>query len=178
MAFRALVGAAHGDHARLSRLALRDVMFGGDHLEAADLAEWLASQGPGRARLAQGYGPTEATVHVTYHVITAEDLAAAEGIPIGRPVDDVRVYVLDADGRPAPVGVPGELCAGGGGLARGYLNRPALTAELFVPDPYGPPGSRYYRTGDLVRRRADGNLDFLGRIGRPDKGTGLQGRAR
>ncbi len=163
VAFRALIAAAGGDDARLSRLALRGVMFGGDRLEASDLAEWVASQGIQRAVLAQGYGPTEATVHVTYHTLSAADLTGA-GIPIGRPVDDMRVYVLDALGYPVPAGVPGELCASGPGVARGYVNRPALTAGQFVPDPYGPAGSRYYRTGDLVRRRPDGNLDFLGRI--------------
>jgi amino acid adenylation domain-containing protein/non-ribosomal peptide synthase protein (TIGR01720 family) len=164
VAFRALIGSAGGDGTRLSRLALREVLFGGDPLEAADLAEWVASQGIGRTRLTQGYGPTEATVQVTYHVIGEADLSAGGRVPIGRPVDDMRVYVLDAAGRPVPDGVPGELCAAGPGVARGYIDRPALTAELFVADPYGPAGSRYYRTGDLVRRRADGNLDFLGRI--------------
>ncbi|HEX6524000.1 MAG TPA: amino acid adenylation domain-containing protein [Streptosporangiaceae bacterium] len=171
VAFRALIGSAGGDGTRLARLALRDVMFGGDPLEAADLGEWVSSQGIERTGLSQGYGPTEATVQVTYHTISAADLAAGGRIPIGRALDDTRVYVLDADGRPVPDGVPGELCVAGPGLARGYVNRPALTAELFVPDPYGLPGSRYYRTGDLVRRHVKaagdagaGNLEFLGRV--------------
>jgi len=163
VAFRAVVAAAGGDTARLSRLALRAITFGGDRLEAADIAEWVASQGLPRTALGQAYGPTEATVHVTYHRLGTGDLETADGIPIGRPIDDMRAYVLDTDGGLAPAGVPGELCAGGAGIARGYVGRPDLTAERFVPDPYGPPGSRYYRTGDLVRMRPDGNLDFLGR---------------
>ncbi len=106
------------------------------------------------------YGPTEATIWSTAAWI-AQD--AANGIPIGRPLPGYRVYVLDDLLRPVPAGVAGELYIAGAGLARGYLKRAGLTAERFVADPHGPPGTRMYRTGDLARWRSNGVLDFLGR---------------
>jgi amino acid adenylation domain-containing protein len=111
-------------------------------------------------RFINAYGPTEVTVCATAAEYYAED----ESLPIGRPIANVQVYVLDEHHQLAPMGVVGELYIGGVGLARGYLNRPALTAQRFIANPFGVPGSRLYRTGDLVRYRADGKLEFLGRI--------------
>jgi acyl-coenzyme A synthetase/AMP-(fatty) acid ligase/acyl carrier protein len=109
------------------------------------------------------YGPTEGSVWSTVYAFPPGGPAGK--VPIGRPIGNVQVYVLDPAGRPAPLGVPGELCVGGDGVTRGYLGRPELTAEKFVPDPLGgEPGARLYRTGDLVRFLPDGEILFLGRI--------------
>ncbi len=125
---------------------------------------------PGR-RFFNAYGPTETTVCATALHVT--DPAAAT-IPIGRPIANARVYIVDEHFEPTAVGVPGELCVGGAGVTRGYLNRPGLTAERFVPDPFGEPGGRLYRTGDLARRRADGTIEFLGRIDHQVKVRGFR----
>ncbi|MBO1537086.1 non-ribosomal peptide synthetase, partial [Pseudomonas sp. OA65] len=107
------------------------------------------------------YGPTEATVWTTVHRCTAEDLGT---VPIGRAIPNSRLYVLDEQRQPVPLGVPGELYVGGAGVARGYLDRTALNAEHFLSDPFAPGDEpRMYRTGDLVRLRADGVVEFLGR---------------
>jgi acyl-coenzyme A synthetase/AMP-(fatty) acid ligase/acyl carrier protein len=106
------------------------------------------------------YGPTETTVWSTISQISED----AELIPIGRPIANTQAYVLDQQLQPVPIGVVGELYIGGAGLARGYRNRPALTAEKFIPDPFGQiPGSRLYRTGDQARYLPDGTIDYLGR---------------
>jgi len=110
------------------------------------------------------YGPTENSVVTTATIIDAEDLSVRPP-PIGRPIDNNRVYVLDCRGQPVPIGVPGELHIGGLGLARGYRGQPALTVERFLHDPYDQsPNARIYASGDLVRWRDDGQIEFLGRI--------------
>ena len=136
--------------------ALKTVVAAGEQCSAALAARW--SQG---RSFFNAYGPTEATVCAT---IAACSGSVATPPPIGVPIANTSAHVLDGDLRPAPEGVAGELYLGGVGVARGYLGRPGLTAERFVPDPFGPPGTRLYRTGDRVRRRADGNLQFLGRL--------------
>jgi amino acid adenylation domain-containing protein len=114
-------------------------------------------------RLHNLYGPTEAAIDVTHWECRRDDPPGA--VPIGKPIANMRAYILDGRGEPLPVGVPGELYLGGVGVARGYLNRPELTAERFVPDPFERrPGARLYRTGDRVRWRADGNIEFLRRL--------------
>ncbi|GAB3833615.1 amino acid adenylation domain-containing protein [Dactylosporangium cerinum] len=116
------------------------------------------------------YGPTEAAVDVS----AWECGAAVDMVPIGAPIQNIRLYVLDPAGQPVPPGVPGELHIGGVGLALGYHDRPGLTATRFVPDPFGPPGGRLYRTGDLTRWRTDGTIEFLGRIDHQVKLRGLR----
>ncbi len=151
---------------------LRLVIFGGEALDPASLAGWLAVYGERRPRLVNMYGITETTVHVTWRPIGSVDLASAAS-PIGRPLADLQVHLLDPRGRLVPPGIPGEMHVGGAGLARGYLGRPGLTAERFVPDGFAgdksAPGGRLYRTGDLARRRPDGELEFLGRADRQVK---------
>jgi amino acid adenylation domain-containing protein len=134
---------------------LRMVVVGGEVCSPMLATRWAS-----RVRLFNMYGPTEATIVSTYHQVTD---AAGPIIPIGRPVPDVTVQVVNAAMRPVPAGMPGELCLAGPTLARGYLGQPGLTAERFAANPFGS-GDRLYRTGDLVRWTPDGNLQFLGRI--------------
>ncbi|MEO3871097.1 amino acid adenylation domain-containing protein [Nonomuraea sp. B12E4] len=137
--------------------ALRRIVCSGEAL-GAELAARCHGRLP-HTELHNLYGPTEAAVDVTWHPCEPGE----RQVPIGRPVANTRLEVLDADGRRVPVGTPGELCLGGVQLARGYVNRPELTAERFVPDPYGPPGARLYRTGDVARWLPTGEVQYLGR---------------
>ncbi|WP_164002944.1 non-ribosomal peptide synthetase, partial [Pyxidicoccus caerfyrddinensis] len=139
---------------------VRQVLAGGDVLPVQRVREHLARLSPG-AMLINGYGPTENTTFSATHSLRHGD-AVDTSVPIGRPLSNSTTYVLDAALQPVPVGVPGELYVGGDGLAWGYLGRPELTAERFVPSPFGD-GERLYRTGDRVRWLADGTLQFLGR---------------
>jgi amino acid adenylation domain-containing protein len=141
--------------------ALRLVGTYGEELRAETVRRWRRTP-LARVPLLNCYGPTEAVVSATLHEVRPEEPADVP-VPIGRPLPGRVVRVLDRHGNPRPVGIPGELCLGGL-LARGYLGRPDLTAERFVPDPFGAPGSRMYRTGDLARRRPEGALEFLGRL--------------
>lgn len=142
-------------------LQARALVIGGEALTAPALKPWR-DHAPA-TRLINEYGPTETVVGCSIYVVGL-GTPWTGSVPIGRPIANTRLYVLDRYMQPVPFGVTGELYIGGTGVVRGYLNRPALTAERFVADPFGPPGSRLYRTGDLVRRRADGLLDYLGRI--------------
>ncbi|MGC0335299.1 amino acid adenylation domain-containing protein [Streptomyces sp. SLBN-8D4] len=145
-----------------NRLALRYVVFGGEALDTARVAEWHTRHPQDAPVLVNMYGITETTVHVTGLPLTKEP--AREGrSSIGHPLPDLRAYVLDAGLRLVPPGTTGELYIAGAGLARGYLGRPGLTAGRFVADPFGAPGTRMYRTGDLARRSADGELEYAGR---------------
>jgi len=139
---------------------VEQVMVGGEAISVPHVRRALETY-PG-LRLVNGYGPSECTVFSACHPVPRDFQGHA--VPIGRPVGDRRVYVLDRHLSVVPEGVPGELCVGGPAVARGYLGRPALTAERFVPDPFGEPGARLYRSGDRARWRADGTLEYLGRM--------------
>jgi acyl-coenzyme A synthetase/AMP-(fatty) acid ligase len=157
----------------LEPLSLRLVIFGGEALEMRSLRGWFERHGDEQPRLVNMYGITETTVHVTYRPLSLADLGRAS--VIGEAIEDLQVYVLDAHGQPAPLGVSGELFVGGAGVARGYLGRPELTAERFVPDPFSAePGARLYRSGDLARRLPDGELEYLGRGDRQVKIRGFR----
>jgi amino acid adenylation domain-containing protein len=140
--------------------AVRQLFVGTDVVSPTQAHSLLAALPD--CRLVHTYGPTETTTFCLTHTIDhADDVAGM--LPIGRPIWNTRVYVLDGGLQPVPAGVAGELYISGAGLARGYLHRAGLTSERFVADPFGAAGSRMYRTGDLARWRADGVLDFLGR---------------
>ena len=140
---------------------LRELFTGGEAL-SVDHVRRMRRAAP-RVRLCNGYGPTECTTFTCTHAIPADLDDDVTSIPIGRPIADTQVYVLNTRMEPVPVGIVGELYVGGAGLARGYLNRPELTTQRFVPNPFGPAGARLYWTGDQVRFRADGSIEFVGR---------------
>ncbi|MFE6746388.1 amino acid adenylation domain-containing protein [Kitasatospora purpeofusca] len=151
--------------------SLRRVVCSGEALPRDLQDRFLARSS---AALYNLYGPTEAAVDVTHWTCGPDD-DPRRPVPIGRPIANTRILVLDEALRPVPVGVPGELHIGGRGLARGYLNRPALTAERFVRDPFDPdPAARLYRTGDLARFREDGAVEYLGRLDHQVKLRGLR----
>ena len=148
-----LAALPEGTHFR----SLRTLVVAGDVLPPSLANRWMMR---GR-RLINAYGPTEGTICATMHL--CQD-SATRTVPIGNPIANTRIYILDAQGAPAPIGVAGEIYIGGAGVARGYLNRPELTAERFLKDPFAEePGARMYRTGDLGRWLHDGNIEFLGR---------------
>ena len=143
---------------------LRHIIFGGEALELHMLAPWIERNDPERTRLVNMYGITEITVHGTYREISAADVLARRGSLVGKAIPDLRIYLLDGQLEPVPLGVSGELYVGGAGVARGYLNRPELTAERFITDPFSAePEARLYKTGDLGRWLPDGNIEYLGR---------------
>ncbi|GAA3212596.1 amino acid adenylation domain-containing protein [Dactylosporangium siamense] len=151
--------------------SLRRIVCSGEELPV-DLARRCLATLP--AALHNLYGPTEAAIDVSAWHCDGDALAGLARVPIGAPIQNIALYVLDAKLRPVPAGVPGQLFIAGTGLATGYLRRPALTAERFRPDPFGPPGTRMYATGDLALRRPDGTIDFLGRIDTQVKLRGLR----
>ncbi|MGW2367846.1 amino acid adenylation domain-containing protein [Streptomyces sp. NPDC001667] len=160
---------AEGPVARLT--TVRQLLAGGDVLSPHHVNRTFAAL-PG-IRIVNGYGPTENTTFTCCHIM---DEPVGDGpVPIGLPVTGTTVHVLDERLREVPAGGTGELYAGGAGVARGYVGRPGLTADRFLPDPYAAgPGARMYRTGDLVRRRADGVVEFLGRIDNQVKVRGFR----
>jgi amino acid adenylation domain-containing protein len=160
---------------RRDDLKLRTVIFGGEALELQNLAGWIKRHGDEQPELINMYGITETTVHVTYRRIRREDVEASRGSMIGRPLADLRVYLLDERRELVPAGVAGEMYVGGGGVSRGYLNRADLTAERFVPDPLSmKPGAVLYKTGDLARHCGAGDLEYLGRLDQQIKIRGFR----
>jgi amino acid adenylation domain-containing protein len=151
---------------------VRQLLSGGDVLSVPHVRKALENlEG---CQLINGYGPTENTTFSCFHPISAQSPSHAS-IPIGRPVANTQVYVLDEQFQLVPAGVPGELHVGGDGLARGYLKRPELTAEKFIPNPFSAePGARLYRTGDRARYLPDGSLEFLGRMDQQVKIRGFR----
>lgn len=144
--------------------SVRLVIVGSEKALPDDLRRWRRAAGE-QVDWCNSYGPTEATITAsTYRPGPAQDGTVLQTIPIGRPIANVEMYVLDRHLHPVPAGVPGDLYIGGPGLARGYHRQPALTAAQFIPHPFSHDrGARLYRTGDVARRRSDGNLEFLGR---------------
>ena len=158
-AFRALIGAQDSTSHQL-----RCIIFGGEALELHTLAPWVERNDPQRTRLINMYGITEITVHATFKELTQADIEADRGSLIGHALSDLRIYLLDSQRRPVPVGMPGEMYVGGPGVARGYLNRADLTAERFLTDPFqADPAARMYKSGDLGKWSNDGQLEYLGR---------------
>jgi amino acid adenylation domain-containing protein len=152
---------------------VRQLLIGGEALSVPHVRRALRRLPA--VRIINGYGPTESTTFTCCYPVPPRLLPRLSSIPLGRPIANTEVFVLDRRRQPVPVGVPGELYIGGDGLARGYHRRPGLTAERFIPRPFGAePGERLYRTGDVVRYLADGNLEFLGRLDQQVKLRGFR----
>ncbi|MFN8596436.1 MAG: amino acid adenylation domain-containing protein [Anaerolineae bacterium] len=156
--------------------SLRLVIVGGEKASAERYALWQKVGGD-KVRWLNTYGPTEGTIITSIYEPQAGEPLSSE-LPIGRPIANAQLYILDRDLRPVPIGVPGELHIGGAGVARGYLNQPDLTNERFISNPFGSLSSatcaRLYKTGDLARYRADGNIEFVGRIDQQVKMRGFR----
>ncbi|MEH7354706.1 amino acid adenylation domain-containing protein, partial [Neobacillus drentensis] len=148
---------------KIKDMTVKHFIIGGEELTVQTVKDLFTLCGERKPEITNIYGPTECCVDTTAFLIDRERLDLLNTIPIGRPLVNYRVYVLDKDNNPQPVGVAGELCIAGDGLARGYLNNPEMTEEKFVANPFAP-GERMYKTGDLVKWRADGNIEFIGRI--------------
>ncbi|MBK3746230.1 AMP-binding protein, partial [Paraburkholderia aspalathi] len=143
--------------------SLRVVVFGGEKLEPSLLGAWIDACGAQAPAMVNMYGITETTVHVTYRLLQRQEMGAGARSVIGGALADLQLHVLDDDMNPVPRGAVGELYVGGAGLARGYLGRAGLSAERFVPNPWGTDGARLYRSGDVARREADGGIVYIGR---------------
>ncbi|VVP22676.1 Linear gramicidin synthase subunit B [Pseudomonas fluorescens] len=163
-AFKQLMQVACAPEHAAAQPSLRYVVFGGEALEVKSLRPWFERFGDQAPQLINMYGITETTVHVTYRPLSMADLQREASSPIGEPIPDLSWYLLDGDLNPVAKGCIGELYVGRAGLARGYLNRPDLTASRFIADPFAADGGRLYRTGDLARYRADGVIEYVGRI--------------
>ncbi|MCF4994541.1 amino acid adenylation domain-containing protein [Pseudomonas syringae] len=163
-AFKQLMQVACAAQHAADQGSLRYVVFGGEALEVKSLRPWFERFGDQAPQLINMYGITETTVHVTYRPLSMADLHRDASSPIGEPIADLSWYLLDGDLNPVAKGCIGELYVGRAGLARGYLNRADLTTLRFIPDPFGADGGRLYRTGDLARYRADGVIEYIGRI--------------
>jgi aspartate racemase len=150
------------DHAPEMLIHVGQLLIGGEALSVRHVRRALAELPS--TQIINGYGPTECTTFACCYPISAALEADQRSIPIGRPIGNTSIYLLDPLGQPVPIGVPGELHVGGMGLGRGYLNLPELTAEKYIPDPFtGNPGERLYKTGDIARYLPDGAIEFLGR---------------
>lgn len=164
------------EHAVEALSVVRQVWSGGEAVSGATVQR--LQQACPALTVVDGYGPTETTTFATHHRVPRPYTGSAT-VPIGRPMANTRVYVLDAHLRPVPPQVTGELYIAGAGVARGYLNKPGMTAERFVADPHGPePGGRMYRTGDLVRANAAWGLGVHGPCRPAGQGPWLPDRAR
>ncbi len=170
-AFRQLAEAEQRLGGGPEKLALRYVIFGGEALETESLRQWFDLHGDVKPQMVNMYGITETTVHVTHRALSKADLNG--GSVIGRPLPDLEIHLLDPAGQPVPIGVPGEIYVGGEGVADGYLNRPELSAERFVPHPFGGVG-KLYRSGDVGRFLPGGELEYLGRCDQQVKIRGFR----